>query len=392
MARELKRTVILRKMSINRPNGERVNAQLDRLSRRALGRTLARRGWHAGRRKLRIERDGEGYRCDVTLSFVRHSERGFSEKASDKQFDRILHKLARSGRRLGWSVPALLAASTSPGVAEANSVGLLLQPDPAASLSRRFTWDDPEVRRHFDHIYDREPHIRIVLDAIDSAIASGFQQRHHCLLWGRPACGKTEILLAFERLLGRDMVMKLSAPQTSKAGAEKLLLERDAVPPFLLIEELEKCSPESLRWLLEVLDQRGEITKINAVIGSKRREAKCLCLATSNDLKQLEGVMSGALASRFPHKIYCPRPSRDVQSKILLREVKRFNGREEWIKPALDYCLDIERTSDPRRFSSILDGRDRLLEGSYQRDWIAVDEMMKQDLASELGGGLPDDR
>src|SRR5207253_11168735 len=140
--------------------------------------------------------------------------------------------------------------------------------------------------------------------------------RSHCLLWGRPACGKTEILLAIERMLGREAVVKLDATMTSKAGAENLILELDSVPPILLIEELEKCDPANLPWLLGVLDQRGEIVK-TVFRNAFRKETKCLCLATANSLDLLERVHSGALASRFPNKIPCPRPSRAVLEKIL---------------------------------------------------------------------------
>src|SRR5204863_1375182 len=126
--------------------------------------------------------------------------------------------------------------------------------------------------------------IRLLLDTLGAAHTSDFLVRNHCLLWGRPACGKTEILLAVERMLGPEAVVKLDATMTSKAGAENLLLELEAVPPVLLIEELEKCDAGNLPWLLGVLDQRGEVIKTNARIGTVRKEARCLCLATVNDL------------------------------------------------------------------------------------------------------------
>jgi hypothetical protein len=79
-------------------------------------------------------------------------------------------------------------------------------------------------------------------------------------------------------------------------------------------------------------------------------------------------MMDGALASRFSHKIYCPRPGRQVLEQILLREVNKHDGDRTWIKPALDYCLDIEQTNDPRRIITVcLCGREKLLTGEYQR-------------------------
>jgi MoxR-like ATPase len=238
--------------------------------------------------------------------------------------------------------------------------------------------------RFFQHIYDREPQVRLILDTLRAAIASGWHVRNHCLLWGRPACGKTEILLSVEQMLGPDAVLKLDATMTSKAGAENLLLELDAVPPVLLIEELEKCDPANLPWLLGVLDQRGEVIKTNARIGSVRKPACCLCLATVNDLDRFRSVLSGALASRFQHQIYCPRPSRAVLRMILRREIHARSGKDVWIEPALDLCAQ-EGTDDPRRAIALLDGGDRLLSGEYQADWLAV----RRSIAAERDGPAP---
>src|SRR5439155_24406399 len=146
-----------------------------------------------------------------------------------------------------------------------------------------------------------------------------------------PGCGKTEILLAVERMLGPGAVVKLDATMTSKAGAENLLLELAVVPPVLLVEELEKCDPANLPWLLGVLDQRGELIKTNARVGSVRKEARCLCLATVNDLGRFRAAFSGALASRFQHQVYCPRPGPEVLRRILVREVYARGGKEAWV-------------------------------------------------------------
>ena len=95
-------------------------------------------------------------------------------------------------------------------------------------------------------------------------------------------------------------------------------------------------------------------------------------------------MMSGALASRFGHKVYFPRPSREILKKILTREVRKIdNGKEEWIEPALDYLLEVEQTDDPRRAISILDGRDRLLSGEYQKDLKHIWDAMKRDQEKE---------
>lgn len=239
---------------------------------------------------------------------------------------------------------------------------------------------------YFSHIFDREAQIRVIMDSVRSAFDSDWRRRNHCLLYGNPACGKTEVLLAVERMLGPAIALKLDATSLTKAGAENLLLEMEAVPPVLILEELEKCNPANLPWLLGVMDQRGEIIKTNARIGVRRREARCLCLATVNDLSLFTSIMSGALASRFQHKVYCPRPSRAILEKILRREVQANGGKEEWIAPALHFVCHVEGTNDPRRAISVLDGGDRLLTGEYQADWKQIHEAKKREQHEKQSG------
>ena len=71
-----------------------------------------------------------------------------------------------------------------------------------------------------------------------------------------------------------------------------------------------------------------------------------LCFCTVNNMALFNNMMYGALASRFPNKLYCPRPSLHIMEKILLREVKKVNGKEEWIAPTLEYC-DVNKIDDP---------------------------------------------
>jgi hypothetical protein len=90
-------------------------------------------------------------------------------------------------------------------------------------------------------------------------------------------------------------------------------------------------------------------------------------------------MMSGALASRFQHKIYFPRPNRTILEKILMREIIKVNGSETWIGPILDYVLNIEKVNDPRRAISLLDGREKWLTNEYKDDLMAIREAMAID-------------
>lgn len=224
-----------------------------------------------------------------------------------------------------------------------------------------------QVRDCFGKIYGRDKHIEVLLRAWQATVQSGFRQRFHCLLYGPPASGKTEIAHAFVRLVGEGNVLRLDSTSTSKAGAENVLLKADEIPSAIVIEELEKTEEEALRWLLGLMDQRGEISKTNAVVGNVQRSARSFCVATCNDFEKLGKFLSGALLSRFAHKIHCPRPGRDLLRRIVARDVEAANGDPAWINPAIDFCMTHEGTDDPRRIIAVcLTGREKLLTGEFQ--------------------------
>ena len=167
-------------------------------------------------------------------------------------------------------------------------------------------------------------------------------------------------------MFGDEAVLEYDATSTTQAGAIKDLANREVIPQLLIVEEIEKTDENSLRWLLSVLDHRAEIRKTN-YRESVQREVKLLCIATVNDFALFQKLMYGALASRFAHKIYCPRPDEAILTKILTREIERVEGgRLEWIKPAIKYALAHDM-NDPRQVTAIcLSGGDQLLDGSYQ--------------------------
>jgi hypothetical protein len=226
-----------------------------------------------------------------------------------------------------------------------------------------------ETGEFFNHIYERDAQIAVVHSAVKAFVDSEFSNRFHCVLFGEPACGKTEILRSFTRMLGNNFVLELDATSTTKAGAERILLESKNLPPVLVCEEIEKTDENSLRWLLGILDHRGEVRKVTHNAGLRHRDVKMLCLATVNDMTLFKRVMDGALASRFSHKVWCPRPSKAVLKRILAREIAKMpDGSPAWIDPAVDWCVDIEGTNDPRRVTTVcISGREKLLTGEYQR-------------------------
>jgi hypothetical protein len=89
-----------------------------------------------------------------------------------------------------------------------------------------------------------------------------------------------------------------------------------------------------------------------------------------NDVPAFKKIAFGALYSRFSNKIYFRRPDREVLGRILKREVDAIDGKDEWINAALDLADEIH-TTDPREvISLLLCGRDALLDGSFQQEYM----------------------
>ena len=239
-----------------------------------------------------------------------------------------------------------------------------------------------ENSEYFQGIYARGPHIRTVLSSVKSFLETNGERRNHTVLYGLPACAKTQILNGVANLLGEDAVLRLDATSTTSAGIYKLFFkELDVVPPVVIMEEAEKTSEEALRVWLGALDDRGELRKVN-YREMKVRSVQILCLATVNDKEQFDmlmggkklsggGIKPGALSSRFHNDIECPRPNSQVMRKILARDIREKGGRMEWIDPIVELSELIE-TNDPRKVLALLDGGDRLMTGEYQRDILEI--------------------
>ena len=192
-------------------------------------------------------------------------------------------------------------------------------------------------------------------------------------------CGKSDICISLKDMVGNDSVLEFDATLTTSAGAIANFNDRDPTPRILLVEEIEKVDEKALSWLLGVLDVRGNIRK-TTYHGRTQKDAKILCIATANDIHALKRMMSGALASRFVHQLYCARPGRDLLNKILQREISAIDGNEDWIEPTLDY-LDKHHITDPRQAMAIcLTGRDRLITGEFQKQ---LEQTLERDEPTE---------
>lgn len=228
---------------------------------------------------------------------------------------------------------------------------------------------------HFARIYAREAQITRILGALDLAKRTEFIKRTHSVLDGDPGCGKTEIMRATAQMLGQENHhwMWFDATSMTKAGVIEQLINSEYVPPVLFIEEIEKCDENSLRWLLGVMDVRGQVRRTNYRVGNQAKDVRMVVIATANDVNLLKGLMSGALYSRFANKIYCPRPDREIMRRILEREIVEIKGKPEWIEPTLQFAFDKWGMTDPRDIITICScGGDLLLSGKYQQDYEAT--------------------
>lgn len=225
---------------------------------------------------------------------------------------------------------------------------------------------------NFARIYGRDAQIRRIMDALHLGQRTNWVKRKNSLLDGPPGCGKSEIMLGMRAMLGEEgkAWRWFDATTMTKAGAVEEIMESRIVPPVLFIEEIEKCEEAALRWLLGVMDTRGEIRRLNYKVGNQARNVRMVVIASANNVKLLKTVMSGALYSRFQNKIFCPEPDREIMRRILMREVVEIDGDEKWVEPALEFAYDKWCITDPRDVINIMScGGKRLLNGEAQKDY-----------------------
>lgn len=355
---------------------------------------------------------GDNRQVQYTAVITLTKDRYKSEDAVQRKFVKTKQVMERAARRKDWKIISdeALVPGTAPGeFVVVNGAG---EPtgDPAPRLADRVAvlapapsqfllegaqlppLDDNVMRQHFSRIYDREAHIRIIHDNLRVAVRTGFKTRHHLLLKGPPACAKTEMFLSFIDWLGEDLIEAIDGGTMTKAGLERLLLDKaqsGTLKPILLLEEIEKCHPDNVACLIQVMDARGKIQRVNANTvrdGGGTAECKIIVWGTCNDEDELKKFHKGAIWSRFSNKMDCERPDRELMRKILMREVAEINGKEEWVDPVLKFCFDelaaISRFAgdfdDPRVARAMLVGGDRLLDGSYFADYRKTNKIKKQ--------------
>lgn len=370
------RQIIVERKSLKRLRPDVVLQQVQRCTTIALKGTRGQ-GWKftIPQRITPPTEVGNTWVYRVSVSFSTTSDR----ESLQKKWPEIVKRFAKAGaagplRASPWEVVepqgyTHVAANAKVAATKAATTKEL------AEAPKKLGEISLEVGNHYDRIYGRTPHINRVVDALRLAKKTDWQKRTHSLLDGPPGCGKTEIMKSTAAMIGEEGKSWLwfDATSMTKAGVIELVMESDTVPGVLFIEEIEKCPENDLRWLLGVMDVRGQIRRTNYRVGNQAKNVRMVVIATANDINLLRTVMAGALYSRFQNKIYCAPPDRQIMEQILLREVKEINGDPKWIEPTLQFAVDKWAMDDPRDIITILScGGERLMTGKYQTDYEAT--------------------
>jgi hypothetical protein len=360
--------------SERRTSDEKLRDQLDFIATRALSGNRGR-GWSYELGPIEAQ-SLMGWTFSAWIRFYRTRE--VDPEKEQRKREEIYEFAAAAGHHARFgSKPWTTAQLGKERKVEAPNNGIEVPPDddatvPLASISTI------QQDGYFDHLYGLDAQIRIMLSAVQAAADSNMCNRFHTLMWGPPGTGKTDILVSTSQLLNQMFVshLMIDATSTTEAGMRKALMDEDAIlPEVIIVEEIEKAK-HSFHLLLGLMDDRATVTQMN-FRRTETRKVPALILASANDYELLRKTESGALLSRFSNEIYCPRPGREILAKILEREIRKVKGgREEWIEPTLEFCYNQRRITDPRMLKRVcLCGKDRLINGEYQRD---LEETMKR--------------
>lgn len=251
---------------------------------------------------------------------------------------------------------------------------------------------DEEIERHpaFSGIFNRASHIRVIFSSIKTMKDTKGMRRNHCMLWGLPACAKSQLMLGVQKVLGKGAYLAINGNSATKAGIETIFLKRlreTGTPPLCFIEEIEKTLEAILTVWLSILDERAEVRKVT-YHDQARADARVLVIATANDKVLFDRLMGGrtkhpgAISSRFTKKLYVPRPDENTMRKILARDIDLYGGKMEWVEPCIEIMNEL-KTDDPRTILSLLDGQDRLLTGEYRDDILNIHELERRDFKND---------
>jgi hypothetical protein len=380
--------IVLERRTKNRLNESKTKKKLREIAGSASRNTSLGFEGRVGRLREpeKIQVDGEElYRYLVRLRLEKTN--GRDSAIAEKHFEHVMDTLAKKAVSEGWQV---LGEKIEKKKVEKTDEEVPFRP-----LFQIPELTQEVIIKYFSGIYDREFHIRLMHDSVKNyfdTLAMNLKDpsveisRSHTLLKGDPGGCKTRLLERFKTWYEdgspTERILFVDGPTMSKAGLENHLLNmaaRNALPEIVVIEELEKQNQDNLLTLLSVMGS-GYISKLNARVGHRKEIANILVWGTCNDEHVVRNFRNGALWSRFCHRLHCPRPSRVLMEQILLDQVTKMGGNPEWAKAAIRFAYDQlgaagRPMTDPREIKALLDGRDRLLDGSYQMDKLKIIKM-----------------
>lgn len=402
-------TCTLERKITKRINPETLKEQIEHVADR--GTAGIRKAWSYSRFKLaEPEKAGELLLYKIDMKF----ERGGNSVTADvlnKEIAAVLEYMQSTGlsskyKPYPWAVTnivpswkhAAVPILVSPEVVAAEEtkvVGDIVNFEKALTIEEIEIPDvlvhgsDAEIENHsaFTGIFGRAGHIRLIASAIKRMKDTKGQKRNHILLWGLPGCAKSHILMGWMKVLGVGGYVTVNANSVTRAGVERIFLDRlkeTGCPPIFFAEEVEKSIESISNVWLSIMDDRAEVRKVT-YHRQERAETPVLMVATANDkvlLDRLHGGRPGypgALSSRFTKKLYVPRPDVEIMKRILLRDIELYGGDIAWVEPCLDIAGEL-KTNDPRIVLSLLDGQDRLLDGSYKEDILNIHNMETKDM------------
>lgn len=367
--------------TVNRRNNRRSNptkiqAQLERIARAATrGARGQKQGWYVVNtiKSPKPNCVGDGfYEYSFTFQFDRKTRNTVSHEVSKKQFEVLMDMAQGAANLYKWNIVDFTSEgeqhTTSTPQDQPKVKVEFIEPAIMTPIKMDDHYINLDPSGYFDHLYDRESQINVLLSGSRTAIESDFKIRTHALFYGPAAGGKTSLTTAFINMVGEEHCYRIDATTSTQAGVLNDIIERGQFIKFLIIDEIEKCKEEQLRWLLSIMDERGELRVNNAKLGFVQKSLPAFVIATTNDIDKVERFMSGALHSRFSDRIHCPR----IRDETIFRAVKKYidmiNGDDSWIYPAVKYVREVEKTDDIRRMIAVaVNGRERLVTGEYQR-------------------------
>jgi hypothetical protein len=365
-------TIRLERLTQNYLNVGRTKKHLDRIvSIAERNSSLGFSGRMRGLSKLdapEVLKDGQK-RYAVSLNLSERKAR--TDAIAERRYQHVLKLVIQRAARYGWNV--LVDGKPAPAV--------LVQDQDKPTGRPPFSLPPltPETYGSvFDGIYERDSHIRLIHDSLSLFVTTKGEMRPHTVLYGEPAAAKTELFKRFKAWYEKDSpverVAEIDGHSMSRAGLEGWVIERtndNCLPEVVFIEEIEKQDEKILLPLISIMGS-GYFAKLNARVDF-RGKTPFVVWATCNDLDKLQSFAKGALFSRFTNQWECRRPSRELMGRILQRELARIPmANPRWAEAALTIGWDRLSLRDPRKIIGLLAGRDRLLDGSYERDQVSV--------------------